>query len=604
MKRKLDLLIAGVIAAISVLPLASCSSDDTLYLNVYNWEEYISEYDEEWETLDLIAGFEEYASEALGKNVVVNYSTFGTNENMYNELQLTKRSVNGGYVYNYDLVCPSDYMIQRMIRENMLEEYDMDEDGNYTKMPNYSDYASGFIQDLFFANEWEKYAVGYMWGTMGFVYNPDIIAEDDAHSWELPWIEYYKNLGTIKDSIRDTYALAVGYVYRDKLYSVDENGEMTEPSLRKFYEEGIFTDVEYKEVLVKLFNNIERPLMDEFNEIEIDGNKLTDEQLALLNDLFKDVDFKTVEEAGKQLKILKHNVFGFEVDSGKKDMAAGKIAINFAWSGDATVALDEAEDETGVILKYAVPEEGSNIWFDGWVMPKGANKELAQMFINFISEPENAISNMDYIGYVSSIAGDEVFARMVTTYDLAPEEDDDHGVAIDYSYYFDNLTEDYEDYKFVWVAEYDENDNIVLDEDGEEVWELVWTDDEEILAAADEEDIVGTIQDFVDEEGKVIVWTSEDNIDRQLTTQYPTPEVVNRCALMTDLNKSDLSRINEMWSDVKVGDISTFFLIAIPVFIVLVIAALVVITILKKKGVRFERKRKNYGKLVSSERIR
>ncbi|MBR1677778.1 MAG: extracellular solute-binding protein [Clostridia bacterium] len=604
MKRKLNLLIAGVIAAISVLPLASCSSDDTLYLNVYNWEEYISEYDEEWETLDLIAGFEEYASEALGKNVVVNYSTFGTNENMYNELQLTKRSVNGGYVYNYDLVCPSDYMIQRMIRENMLEEYDMDEDGNYTKMPNYSDYASGFIQDLFFANEWEKYAVGYMWGTMGFVYNPDIIAEDDAHSWELPWIEYYKNLGTIKDSIRDTYALAVGYVYRDKLYSVDENGEMTEPSLRKFYEEGIFTDVEYKEVLVKLFNNIERPLMDEFNEIEIDGNKLTDEQLALLNDLFKDVDFKTVEEAGKQLKILKHNVFGFEVDSGKKDMAAGKIAINFAWSGDATVALDEAEDETGVILKYAVPEEGSNIWFDGWVMPKGANKELAQMFINFISEPENAISNMDYIGYVSSIAGDEVFARMVTTYDLAPEEDDDHGVAIDYSYYFDNLTEDYEDYKFVWVAEYDENDNIVLDEDGEEVWELVWTDDEEILAAADEEDIVGTIQDFVDEEGKVIVWTSEDNIDRQLTTQYPTPEVVNRCALMTDLNKSDLSRINEMWSDVKVGDISTFFLIAIPVFIVLVIAALVVITILKKKGVRFERKRKNYGKLVSSERIR
>lgn len=604
MKRKLDLLIAGVIAATSVLPLASCSSDDTLYLNVYNWEEYISEYDEEWETLDLIADFEEYASETLGKNVVVNYSTFGTNENMYNELQLTKRSVNGGYVYNYDLVCPSDYMIQRMIRENMLEEYDMDEDGNYTKMPNYSDYASGFIQDLFFANEWEKYAVGYMWGTMGFVYNPDIIAEDDAHSWELPWIEYYKNLGTIKDSIRDTYALAVGYVYRDKLYSVDENGEMTEPSLRKFYEEGIFTDVEYKEVLVKLFNNIERPLMDEFNEIEIDGNKLTDEQLALLNDLFKDVDFKTVEEAGKQLKILKHNVFGFEVDSGKKDMAAGKIAINFAWSGDATVALDEAEDETGVILKYAVPEEGSNIWFDGWVMPKGANKELAQMFINFISEPENAISNMDYIGYVSSISGDEVFARMVTTYDLAPEEDDDHGVAIDYSYYFDNLTEDYEDYKFVWVAEYDENDNIVLDEDGEEVWELVWTDDEEILAAADEEDIVGTIQDFVDEEGKVIVWTSEDNIDRQLTTQYPTPEVVNRCALMTDLNKSDLSRINEMWSDVKVGDISTFFLIAIPVFIVLVIAALVVITILKKKGVTFERKRKNYGKLVSSERIR
>ena len=236
-------------------------------------------------------------------------------------------------------------------------------------------------------------------------------------------------------------------------------------------------------------------------------------------------------------------------------MAAGKIAINFAWSGDAAYTLDTADEYEGAKLYYAVPEEGSNIWFDAWVMPKGANKELAQFFVNFISDPECAISNMDYIGYVSPISGDDVFERMLDTYELTvdPQEAEENGLtyAIDYSYYFDNISDEYKT-----------------------------------------------------EDGKVIVYSSTDNIGRQLTTQYPEKSTVDRCAIMTTLSRAELKDINKMWSDVKVGDISTAMLITIPVIIGVVIIGLAVYSILKKHGITFNRKRKVYGKLIKSERIR
>ena len=174
MKRKFSLCLAAVVAAGALLPLTSCKKETVEYLNVFNAEEYISEFDEEWGTLDVIAEFEKYASKERGHTVKVKYSTFGTLENMYNELQLTKRKSGNGYTYSYDLVCPSDYMIQRMIKEDMLEKFDVDEAGKYEKVGNYNDYASPFITDLFEGKGWNEYAVGYMWGTMGFIYNPEV----------------------------------------------------------------------------------------------------------------------------------------------------------------------------------------------------------------------------------------------------------------------------------------------------------------------------------------------------------------------------------------------------------------------------------------------
>ena len=102
MKRKFSLCLAAVVAAGALLPLTSCKKETVEYLNVFNAEEYISEFDEEWGTLDVIAEFEKYASKERGHTVKVKYSTFGTLENMYNELQLTKRKSGNGYTYSYE----------------------------------------------------------------------------------------------------------------------------------------------------------------------------------------------------------------------------------------------------------------------------------------------------------------------------------------------------------------------------------------------------------------------------------------------------------------------------------------------------------------------
>lgn len=581
--KRLIALLSAVVIPFSVLVLggaANANKNKVIELNIYNAEEYISEFNEDWGTIDIIQEFEKEMKKE-GLNVKVNYSTFGTLENMYNELQLTKKKgKDGKYTYAYDLVCPSDYMIQRMINEDMLETYDVDFDDNgdvvYDKIDNFNEYASGFIKDLFNSKneqdyvtketkKWSEYAVCYMWGTMGFVYNPVKLAETNkninknaildengevklsgeelenalnVNTWHLPWEAYYKNLGTIKDSIRDTYALAVGNVYGDQLIK-----------LRKMWEDGELTQSEYQSVLIKVFNNVNSKFSDEFAKI----SGLSSDKYAKVCNIFPDSDKKTVDKVSETLKVLKHNVFGFEVDSGKKDMAAGKIAINFAWSGDAAYTLETADEMKGATLYYSVPKEGSNIWFDAWVMPKGANKELAQKFVNFISSPDCAISNMDYIGYVSPIAGDEVFDRLLETYELTTDEAEANElgyVPIDYSYYFTNISDEYKT-----------------------------------------------------EDGKVIVYSSTDNLGRQLTTQYPEKSTVDRCAIMTTLSKGELKDINKMWNDVKVGDIPVWLLILIPSLIGVVALFFLVFAILKKHGITFMRKPKYYGKLIKSEEI-
>ena len=222
------------------------------------------------------------------------------------------------------------------------------------------------------------------------------------------------------------------------------------------------------------------------------------------------------------------------------------------WSGDAAYTLDLADDDDGATLYYAVPKEGSNIWFDAWVMPKGANKDLAQMFVNFLSDPEIAISNMDYIGYVSPIAGDDVFDYIcdAESYDLTLEPDADHTEMLDYTYFFSNISDDKK------------------------------TD------------------------GKVIVYSNVENIGRQLTVQYPTKDVVDRCAIMTAFNRNELKKVNAMWSDVKVGNLPLWLLISVPAVIVFALLLWVTLAILKKHGIKIRLPRRNYGTLISSERIK
>ena len=146
-------------------------------LRVYNWEDYISAPSEgEDDSVDLIAEFEKDYEARTGRPIRVEYSTFGTNENMYNELKINPGA--------YDLVCPSDYMIMKMIDEGMAEPFSE----AFLSESNYAKYGSPYIRDLFEANGWAQYAVPYMWGTMGFVYNPELseTVEQDLSGWAKP----------------------------------------------------------------------------------------------------------------------------------------------------------------------------------------------------------------------------------------------------------------------------------------------------------------------------------------------------------------------------------------------------------------------------------
>ena len=330
MKKILTFAIIFVLAFSLMMPCTAVAAQDDV-LRIYSWEDYISTDEDTGKTL--ADDFADWYKQKTGKTIRVEYSTFGTNEIMYNELKISGSSSG----YSYDLICPSEYMIQKMINENMLEEYSAEFLDESNPENYYINNVSGYIKNLFESHKtsngksWANYAAGYMWGTMGFIFNPEKIDANDIAHWKAVWDEKYKNQSTLKDSVRDTYFMGLAYVYSDEL-----------------------TD-----------------LATQFKDGELTADQYNKQVNAILNR----TDDETINKVEEALKQAKDNVFGFEVDSGKNDMITGKININFAWSGDAVYAMDEAEAQD-VYLNYSVPVEGSNIFFDGWVMPKVQTQNL------------------------------------------------------------------------------------------------------------------------------------------------------------------------------------------------------------------------------------
>ena len=415
--------------------LSGCGGEKTVTLRVYNWEEYVDEggkgsfvYDElheedetthkvteiesdivnadymeryERETgrafnkngYDLIDDFEHWYKTQYGVNVRVEYSTFGTNEDMYNQLKLGNK---------YDLACPSEYMIMKLASEGMLDPLDesffdeTDENNHYIRN------VSRFIQDKFEAGElevsdsdtgkkhWSDYAAGYMWGTTGLVYNPETVDESDLEQgWNIMCDPKYKGKVTTKDNVRDSYFVALAIRYRKELLALD-------------------------------------PADENYN--------------AMVTEIMNRRDAETVAEVEKILMDIKRNIFGFETDTGKLDMVKGTISLNFAWSGDAVYAMDGAKDQ-GVSLNYYMPEESANLFFDGWVIPRDGGRSdetrhAAHAFINYLSMPRNAVRNSYYIGYTSVIGGEEMFEYTDNMY--GAEDDDETAVDYDLSYFFGN----------------------------------------------------------------------------------------------------------------------------------------------------------------------
>ena len=426
-------------------------------LRICNWEEYIDlgDWDEE-ETIDLESGdiigvnsmvddFEEWYEETYGIDVDVEYSTFGTNEDLYNMLTL-------GDVY--DLVCPSEYMFMKLMDENFqvpLSEgfFNEDDENNY-----YIRGISPYIRGIFDSHEingepWSRYAAGYMWGITGIVYNPEVISHEEASTWKVLNNRDYRRQVTIKDNVRDSYFSALGALKSDLLTS-----------------EEFRNDPDY------------------LKKLEEEMNDVSPETIAMVQDYLQDV---------------KDNVYSFETDSGKADMITGKVVANYQWSGDAVYTMDQA-DEDDYTLNFAVPEESTNIYFDGWVMLKSgigndaAKQHAAEAFINFCSRPDNVVRNMYYIGYTSVIAGGDdprVFEYLDWTYGAEEDEEDVVDYPVGYFFTGDNEDEDY------------------------------------------------------------IITAPEEQLHRQLSAQYPTEEMIGRSSIMIFFDSSKNEAINQMWINVR-----------------------------------------------------
>ncbi len=174
-------------------------------LNVYNWGEYISDGSEE--TLNVNEEFEKYCLEEYGEEVKVNYTTFASNEDMYNKL--------ASGAATYDVIIPSDYMIEKLIAEDMLLKLDFD------NIPNY-EYVDENYRNLFFDPN-NEYSVPYTYGMVGIIYNSTMVDEEDVGSWDLLWNQKYQGKILQFNNPRDAFGTAI--------YSVGGDVNSTDPKI-------------------------------------------------------------------------------------------------------------------------------------------------------------------------------------------------------------------------------------------------------------------------------------------------------------------------------------------------------------------------------------
>ncbi len=190
MKKTLSVLLCAVML-LSLCVLSGCGSSKTLTLNVYNWGEYISDGSEG--SLDTIKAFEEWYAATYGQKLKVNYTTYASNEDMYAKLA-------SGAV-SYDVIIPSDYMIARLAKENMLLPLD------FSNIPNYQ-YIDESFRGLSYDPQ-DLYTVPYTYGVVGVIYNANVVDEADAGGWELMWNEKYKGEIVQFNNSRDAFATAM-----------------------------------------------------------------------------------------------------------------------------------------------------------------------------------------------------------------------------------------------------------------------------------------------------------------------------------------------------------------------------------------------------------
>ena len=200
MKRTLLLLV--LITLFACGGLVSCGERaDMATLYVYNWGEYISDGSEG--SLDVNAAFEEYYYETYGERVKVNYSTFPSNEALYAKLS--------SGAANYDVIFPSDYMVERLIAEGLLARLD------YSNIPNIEYISDEFKGERAYYDPDNEYSVPYTYGMVGIIYNTELVDPNDESigSWKLMWNEKYSGNILQFNNSRDAFGTALYYLGYD-----------------------------------------------------------------------------------------------------------------------------------------------------------------------------------------------------------------------------------------------------------------------------------------------------------------------------------------------------------------------------------------------------
>ncbi|MBQ2568550.1 MAG: spermidine/putrescine ABC transporter substrate-binding protein [Clostridia bacterium] len=271
-------------------------------LNVYNWGEYISDGGEG--SLDVNKKFEDLTG------IKVNYTNFDSNEDMYAKLK------SGGA--NYDLVFPSDYMIERLIDEGLLEKLD------YSKIPNFK-YIDPKYKGLYYDPK-DEYTVAYNVGYVALIYNKKLV-EGTPDSWSVLWDKKYEGQVLMFNNPRDSFAIAQ----------------------------------------------------------------------SLLGQDYNDTDPSKWAAAYDKLLEQKPVVRAYVMDEVYNIMESGAAAMAPYYVGDYFTMAENNDD-----LAVAFPKEGANIFVDAMCIPTTAkNKGAAELYINFMEEPEVALANAEYIAYAT-----------------------------------------------------------------------------------------------------------------------------------------------------------------------------------------------------------
>ena len=555
---------------------------EKITLSIYNSEDYIATGEDD--SMDIISAFKEKVLAEDNVNIEIAYSTFDTNEIMLSNLQTGAQ--------NYDLICTSDYMVEKMMAADLVVPFLEGEDRKalYShgltgwETDTYLTYGSPFLDHLYgdiYVQKGEEslkvtdYMRGYMWGTLGIMYNPTfsvysdrgLSADDvkvDMSDYASLWDSHYQGTFQIKDSMRDSYAIALLQAYKEEFETLLDQ-----------YQNGTLSEEQYNKDINIIFNNICH--IDEFNELS--------KRLGKEDEVTGD---KIVDLIQTELISLKDNSYGLEVDSGKTDIQTGtRTGINMAWSGDAVYAIESAE-EYGVELYYSVPRIGGNVWLDAWVIPSTVkNQEYAQKFIDFLSDPEIAAANVDYIGYTSAIAGDSILEQTREWYD----------VRMSLFYQYDDEAGDWvrnEDNELVLLDEYtslneEEFTNLFRSGAGNiggetyTSWEDYSTKNDLGWTAVDLSYFFnGSLENFEDNLD-TIFWTDEyeevtsDGLTvtagRAFYAQYPAGDTVASLMVMEDYGENN-EYVLRMWEIVKSG--STPMTVAI----ILIVEAVVGVTVL------------------------